>query len=509
MLRAGRASARSPGTSPSSCRPALRWSPCYSSPSSRAEIIAMTSIASLPRRRGARATTVALLAWLASAGCNFEVTNPGLLQDAALDDRGAHLALVTGAERAVAAGLTSFAHPGAASAREVQASGSTGHAGITLFEELGQLDPGKDGGGGGGFGNMHQARWIAEEAIERMEAALGAQAENYELLGRAYMWAGFANRILGENMCHAVYNGGGPEAFTTHFDRAISQFTRAIEIGRRVGGTAGQNIERAALAGRAAAYLYIGKNAEAEADASAVPLTFVHGVQYYNSPSPVYTLAQALYDSSVRGISTWNTVFEAYYKNTGDPRAAYGFDTTKRFGENKRVTYGDVLFYYPLKFYRPRTQEIYTRHIAPLPANRALMEQVPVNLASGREMQLVLAEVKLRRGDFAGAMTHINSLRSGLRSELTSQPLALWTATNAEQAWTHLKRERGIELWMEGRRLGDLRRWREERTPGALDPLEYIPQELVTRFPDLKREQEVCFPIPRAERETNPHDPLN
>jgi tetratricopeptide (TPR) repeat protein len=474
----------------------------------------MTSIASTPRRgfqlRGGRVTSVALLAWLASAGCNFEVTNPGLLQDAALDDRGAHLALVTGAERAVAAGLTSFAHPGAASAREVQASGSTGHAGITLFEELGQLDPGKDGGGGGGFGNMHQARWIAEEAIERMEAALGAQAENYELLGRAYMWAGFANRILGENMCHAVYNGGGPEAFTTHFDRAISQFTRAIEIGRRVGGTAGQNIERAALAGRAAAYLYIGKNAEAEADASAVPLAFVHGVQYYNSPSPVYTLAQALYDSSVRGISTWNTHFDEYYTQTGDPRAAWGFDTTKRFGENKRVTYGDVLFHYPLKFYRViRTPNIYTQHIAPLPANRALMENQPVNLTTGREMQLVLAEVKLRRGDWQGAMTNINSLRSSLRNEITNAPLSLWTATNAEQAWAHLKRERAIELWMEGRRMGDLRRWRAANTPGALHPLEYVPQELVSRFPDVKREQDVCFPIPRAERETNPNVPLD
>jgi hypothetical protein len=454
--------------------------------------------------------SAALLVWLAAAGCDFDVTNPGLLQDAALDDRGAHLALVTGAERAVAAGLTQFAHTGAASAREVQASGSTGFAGITLFEELGQLDPGKDGGGGAGFGNMHQARWIAEEGIKRMEATLGAAAGSYELLARTYMWAGFANRILGENMCHAVYNGGGPEPYSTHFDRAIAQFTKAIEIARRSNTASSQIIERASLAGRAAAYLYIGKNTEAEADANAVPLNFVHGVPYYSSPSPVYTLNQALYDASVRGISTWNTHFDDYYTNTGDPRAAWGFDTTKRFGENKRVTYGDVLFHYPLKFYRViRSPNIYTQHIAPQPANRALMENQSVNLASGREMQLILAEVKLRRGDWQGAMTNINSLRTGLRNEKNNEPLVLWQATGAEEAWAHLKRERAIELWMEGRRLGDLRRWRAANTPGALHPLEYIPQELVTRFPDVKREQDVCFPIPRAERETNPNVPLD
>jgi hypothetical protein len=469
----------------------------------------MISTAYTTRLRGWRIATVIALAWLA-AGCDFEVTNPGLLQDASLDDRGAHLALVTGAERALASGLSQFAHPGAAAAREVQASGSTGFAGIDLFEELGQLDPGKDGGDGGGFGDMHQARWIAEEAISRMEATMGPQAASYELLARAYMWAGYANRILGENMCHAVHNGGAPEPYSTHFDRAIAHFTRAIEIARRANTASSQNIERASLAGRAAASLYIGKNTEAEADAGAVPATFVHGVSYYSSPSPVYTLNQALYDASVRGISTWNTHFDDYYTTTGDPRAAWGFDATRRFGENKRVTYGDVLFHYPLKFYRViRSPNIYTQHIAPQPANRALMENQSVNLATGREMQLIIAEVKLRRGDWQGAMTNINSLRTGLLNEKTNAPLELWQAANAEEAWTALKRERAIELWMEARRLGDLRRWRQNNTPGALHPLEYIPEELVARFPDVKREQDVCFPIPRSERETNPNVPLD
>ena len=160
------------------------------------------------RKRSLRSASALALSWLAAAGCDFSVTNPGLLQDASLDDRGSHLALVTGAERALASGLSPFAHQGAASSREVQASGSTGFAGITLFQELGEFDPGKDGGDGAGFGDMHQARWIAEEAIKRMEATMGPAAENYELLARAYMWAGFANRILGENMCNAVYNGG-------------------------------------------------------------------------------------------------------------------------------------------------------------------------------------------------------------------------------------------------------------------------------------------------------------
>ncbi len=74
-----------------------------------------------------------------------------------------------------------------------------------------------------------------------------------------------------------------------------------------------------------------------------------------------------------------------------------------------------------------------------------------------------------------------------------------WTAANASEAWGRLKRERGIQLWLEARRLGDLYRWNENGTPGALDPLE-IPGEashLLT--------QDLCFPVPRGEIDTNPN----
>ena len=66
-------------------------------------------------------------------------------------------------------------------------------------------------------------------------------------------------------------------------------------------------------------------------------------------------------------------------------------------------------------------------------------------------------------------------------------------------AWRLLKRERGIELWLEARRLGDLRRWAAASTPGALDPLESVgPLSHLAR-------QDLCFPISKAERETNPN----
>jgi hypothetical protein len=72
------------------------------------------------------------------------------------------------------------------------------------------------------------------------------------------------------------------------------------------------------------------------------------------------------------------------------------------------------------------------------------------------------------------------------------------SATTLDEAWRLLKRERGIELWLEARRLGDMRRWKADNTPGALDPLEQVGAA------SHLKQQDLCFPISTAERQTNP-----
>jgi starch-binding outer membrane protein, SusD/RagB family len=107
-------------------------------------------------------------------------------------------------------------------------------------------------------------------------------------------------------------------------------------------------------------------------------------------------------------------------------------------------------------------------------------------------MRLIEAEAKLRANDVAGAMTSINAVR-------TNAGATAVTATASDEAWRLLKRERGIELWLETRRLGDLRRWKANNTPGALDPL-----ESVGTASHLKQ-QDLCFPISTSEKQTNPN----
>jgi len=74
------------------------------------------------------------------------------------------------------------------------------------------------------------------------------------------------------------------------------------------------------------------------------------------------------------------------------------------------------------------------------------------------------------------------------RAALSVPPVV---ATNVADGWTALRRERGIELWLEGRRLGDLRRWTALNRPGVLDSKEELPG------------RSLCFATPLSEKETN------
>jgi starch-binding outer membrane protein, SusD/RagB family len=468
--------------------------------------------------RKARASAVAVRAGvfavvlLGLAGCDFTVTNPGPVQDRNLEDPATHEPLVTGAMRSTLLGFSAIAHRAGAVVREFQPSGGTGAGGITREIELGRLSdevtlPGWD--------RLQQGRWVAESGAERIRELMGDRAGSYGPLGRAYLWAGFANRILGEHSCSAVFDGGPAEAYTQHFVRAIDQFTEAAKI---LGAAGDQNGRLAAIGARAAAYAYLGRWAEAVADANAIPFDYAYEVKYTGRSTPDtgtdgerwrITLGM---NGFYRSVSFRHTQWESYFPQTGDPRAGWGFDQTSdatRFGETPRTTFGSgaagrIFYYYPLKFYSPRNPDERTSW----KPNPDAMYQIPVNLVSGKEMVLIRAEAALASGDVAQGMALINQVRQSYENYFTGETLAPATASNLGEAWTALKRERGIELLLEGRRFGDLRRWQANNTPGELHPLEYVLDRHVQTF-DVPRQQVLCSPIPRSEKERNANIPLD
>lgn len=395
------------------------------------------------------------LSAIAVAACNWDVTNPGPVQDSYLDQPSAHEALVNGASRALSNALGWIAYTGGVAALELQGSGNITQFGVTLLQREGTLSPNEDETDEH-WSRAQRARWVAEEAVRRIEGALGEEFGRSALAARALLYVGYANRLLGENMCAAVIDGGGAEPRSVYFDRAHAAFSRAVEIAAAAGDA---DLSRAAYAGRASVRVWRDDWAGAAADAAEVPVDFEFDAIYSDLEIDQYNrIYWAGANAPFRAATVWSTFYEEYYEQTGDPRVAWSFDPDTPTGDGS-----DIPFYRQEK-YRSRTD--------------------PVRLSSGREMRLIEAEKLLRDGDWPGAVSILNGLRGGVG-------LPAESPGSAEAAWTMLRRERAVELWLEGRQLGDVFRWEQEGAPG-------------THVQDLTG-RDRCFPIGITEVNTNPN----
>ncbi len=383
------------------------------------------------------------------SACDLSVTNPGPVQDVFLNEPAAQRSVVAGAEVAMAYALNWIAYTGAYISRETVPSGNAGNLfGAPELVRQGILDPEDHNEH---WENAHKARWVAEDAARRFQEVLD-DADSNENVARVLLIAGYANRLLGENMCAAVIDGSAEQPYTVHLERADSLFTQAFQIAGRAGNT---EIRTAALAGRASVRRYLGDWADAVADARQVPSGFVYQQQYYDQEWDDYNrFFWGNANLPFRAVSVWGTFYETYYEESHDPRTPWGKDVAFPVGES------GVTWYFPLKYTQLDS---------------------PINLATGREMQLILAEDAIREGRWQEGIQIINSLRAAVG-------VSPWTASSAEEAWVALKKERGIELWLEGRRLGDLRRWQEEGAPGPTTDM---------------TGRSLCFPISHTERQTN------
>jgi len=405
-------------------------------------------------------TTVRAATWLAplclialASACELDVSNPGPIQAVALEDPKALTAVVNGAGRDLAEALNWTAYTGGAVAREIFPAGSTGSFGITPRQQSGKL---ADDDGNDWWNQAQRARWTAEDAVERVKRVGGTNAT----LAQALVWAGYANKHLGENFCDGVINGGPLEAYTVYLERAEANFTEAITV---AGAASNATLVSAATAGRASVRLLRNNLTGAATDAAAIPNTFLYRMPYYTTDLDQYNrIYWASANQPYRAHTVWNTFYDSYRKTTRDPRVPFDSSATQLVGDAAVGNLGRVRWYFQTKY----------------PAQAS-----PINLATGWEMRLIEAEAKLVANDVAGAMTLVNAHRVALS-------LAPWTAANATEAWTALKRERGIELWLESRRLGDFRRWATLSRPGTSDDM---------------TGRDLCFATPLSEKETNPN----
>jgi len=459
----------------------------------------------------------ALAGAVLTAGC--EVLNPGPVGDEFIDLPASQAGLVNGSWERLNRIIGSGAYDLSMVAREIFHGGQTGSYGHGVSAQAGNLGGWSDAGP---YNNGQQARWIAEEAIRRFNARGDVDPA---MMTRAYIAAGYANRVNGDFFCWGVIDSGPLKPGSHYWERAEENFTKAIAAAPN------SDFRAQAYAGRAQARLALENWAGALADAKQVPTDFRLDVKMDFSTGGVTGNQNQVYwanggdPSTFRSFSIRFTYYDTYYADTGDPRTPWrDFPLLE-----DRVCVGGLQGFPGNRV--PCTQQ-----------RKYKTRDDDIRIASGAEMRLIEAEAMLRSnpGSWQQAMQIINANRTRYISDKTQRPLEPWTANNLDDAWTFLMRERGIELWLEARRFSDMRRWEryipeygtmvanasgvleaqplQKTTPGTLDWPDFesrMTNPTVNIFTQNARgrpaingqsaPREICYNISNTERENNPN----
>lgn len=309
------------------------------------------------------------------------------------------------------------------------------------------------------------ARATADTALAKLEGWSDADVANRQkLIGQAATYAGYSLVLLGEGMCSAAINLGPELQPPALFNEAVARFDKAIAAATAANDAATLNLARL---GRARAKLDLGGAANlaaAAADAALIPASFVANT----SPDAVNARRQNLVFINIAQ-SSFSTV-DTSFRNvlvpggtTQDPRVAV-IDLNR----NGTAT-GSRLF---------------------IPA-KDNANNLPLRLGSYAEAQLIVAENAAATGDLPGAVTAINNARSKTSGV---PPYVLPAGATAADVKAQIIEERRRELFMEGHRLGDLRRYNLPFTPAAGAPYQY----------GGTYGTQTCFPLPDVERINNP-----
>ncbi len=403
-------------------------------------------------------------------GCEeglFKVKNPGRILDEDLNTDRALNAVVVGMSADFSVVFDDIAFIVARLSDEMEASGSyflstRARHGIIDYRDTDAYWEG-----------IQRARFVAEDGLRRMQEVLGDAFNGDPRVARAYLFAGLANRVLGENFCRVAFDGGPDQPKEAAFERAVQFFTEAINQAQQAGT---DDILLAAYGGRAQAYVGLGDWSKAVADAQRVPTDFVYYAIYSDNSTREYNVIY-LETHQRHEMSAYQTLAHrvAMEQGSPDPRAPF---TDCREGDCPNAQGADGS--------TPHLrQEKYADRGADIP------------VVKGTEMRLIEAEAALRNGDLATALAKINEVRAffGLDPIDPATVSGVGDLRNADEndGWSILDRERHLTLWLEGRRLWDLHRWNHPFLEGG-----------TIVYPGVNPRAS-CLPISQSECQTNPN----
>jgi starch-binding outer membrane protein, SusD/RagB family len=296
------------------------------------------------------------------------------------------------------------------------------------------------------------ARWSADDALRKLQGWTDAEvAGRQQKIATAAAYSGYSHTLMGEGMCTVAFDLSAELQPAEAFARAEDRFALAISAATAAGDAALVNMARV---GRARALLNLGRTADAVADASLVPAGFVR-----------------LAEQSSSSARRWNKVSEETRTGRVSVKEPYR-DLTVDGTPDPRVPVTDQQ-----RFAGDAITPLWTQDKYP-------NDNADLAIARDAEARLIIAEVQ--GGQVA--VDIINELRS-------ASGLPAFSSTNAQEIQAQVLDERRRELFLEGQRLGDMRRLSLPLFPAA-----GAAYNKGGTYGDAR-----CFPLPAVERRNNPN----
>lgn len=481
------------------------------------------------RMRATWLPALAIAAGAALAGCGVETEVTGVVVEKDMVGRNVMILLARGQNSEVGDifGATDYAYVTYSATDEINQQASGGN-----FVEFATMD--YSDRPNGAFAQATESAWAALYAIETITEDDGREGINPAsdpLIARMWLNAGLSERQLGEQFCQAVFNYGPDGGILLNnpgnhdpgqvvgsdsvFRRVVFYAQKALEVAE-AGVAAGEDavdgwylfdpqiIRTSAHGLMAQAYLYLEQWDLADQHAAMVPVGHAEYTHMNPETENNDIFVDQFFDDE---ISVWGTPADLLYE--GDPRVPFvhcgEFRAGVQPGGNKPSSAfnnlsgsdgcsvpGGVEGEYRTENNR------YPRYAQ----RKYLSLDDDMEMVTGTEMLLIRAEVALRQGRLGDFTTFINQHRAHFGLAPITQPAtagALEYPNAQDDGWSILDRERYLDLWLEGRRFYDLRRWEH---PFWYEGHHLTPDHAALLPPGAR--PHFCLPLPEAECDTNP-----
>lgn len=311
------------------------------------------------------------------------------------------------------------------------------------------------------YTTLSTARGVADTTLAKLEGWTDQEVPNRQrLIGQAATYAGYSLILLGEGMCSAAINLGPEIQPPELFNEAKLRFDKAITAAATANDAATLNL---ALLGRARTLQNLGQIANAATDATRIPATFIANM------STDATNARRQNFVFVHTQQNRHSTVDPSFRNVtlnGQPDPRTLVTNTNAPGTAPGTT-------------------IWT-------ANKYPALTTGIAIAKYAEAQLIVAEARAAANDIPGATAAINAARNTRAGMPAYDP----TGQTAADVRAQIIEERRRELFLEGHRLGDIRRYQL--------PLNPAPGTAYTTGGGTYGTQN-CFPLPDVERINNPN----